>query len=374
MLLACGASLAVVLLATQGVGHAASGFSFQRLSGNTRFDSACQIALDAFDPQNNVSVPDVIMADGLPSHQVDALAAPYLAGGLREPILLTNDSSDLPGPTASCLQAMKVTHVTLVGGQSSIPSGQVTEMQQMGLSVDSTSYAGSDRFQTMEMIDESSAVSPGGAPTAVLVSGDNDHLADGLGAGPLAFALHFPIILTESTGCDLPSSAESVLEHDDIHRLIVVGGTESVPACQYQNLPSSIVADTSATTGSTRGQTSYELAGDEVANYGGSTAYMGIATSTTYVGNTSNLQDDGADALAAAELLGSQTWASSHPSSTEGYVLIPLLLFDSPDRCSSAVQWSMEHGSTLDATSPAFGGNSSLAQSCVTEIENPSSG
>jgi len=348
--------------------HADSTFGFNRQSGADRYGTACQIATARYNPQGTGSIATVLLADGLPGHQSDPLASPILEQAKGAPILLTDNTNTVPSNTMTCLSTNKVKNIIVIGGTNAVSSAQVTALQQAGYTVDNTTYAGTDRYDTARRIDETPGV--GAATTGILASGDDNHLVDALGAGPLSYALKFPILVTTSTGCTIPAATQDVITKLGITKYIVVGGTAAIPACQYSGKN----ADTSATTGANRAATAELLAKDEVANYGGSNQFMGLAAGATYVGNTTTVQNDGADALASASLVGNApAWAANNavaspPTGSNVGSFIPLLVSNNPTDCAAAADFASSEKATLHGNSPLFGGQSPMPAACVNSV------
>jgi len=309
------------------------------------------------------------MANGLPGHQSDALASPFLEQKLGAPILLDDGSSTVPQNTMTCLSTNKVKNVIMIGGSGS-NGGTASVLTAAGYTVDSTTYAGSDRFDTARRVDSNGGAA-GGGPTGILASGDDNHLVDALGAGAMSFGDKFPILLTSSSGCSLPSATQTTITNLGIKKVIVVGGTAAVPACQYSSFGSN--ADTSATTGADRAQTAALLAQDEEKNYGGSTEYLGLAAGATYVGTTTTVQNDGADALTSAPVLGqAAAWHASDPAGASGVpsgsvvgTFIPLTVTNNPKDFTAADAQAAAEKATLHGAQPIFGGQAVLPQSGV---------
>ena len=354
--------------------HADSTFGFNRVAGVDRYGTACAIATSRYNPNGSGSINTVLLADGLPGHQSDALASPYLEQSIGAPILLTDNTSTVPSNTMTCLSTNKVKNIIIIGGTNAISSAQISQLTSAGYTISKT-YAGSDRYDTARQIDEAVAGTPGGAPTGILASGEDNHLVDALGAGPLSYGQKFPMLLTTSSGCTLPTATQDAITKLGIKKVIVVGGTAAVPACQYTSFGTN--ADTSATSGANRAATAELLAKDEVANYGGSNQYMGLAAGATYVGQTTTVQNDGADALASAPLVGNAAaWNTAASSSASGTpptganvgTEIPLLVTDNPTDCTAAADFAGTEKATLHGNSPAFGGSSPLPQACVNSV------
>ena len=338
-LVAAAAAGAVVA----GPARATDSFTLQRIQGTDRYQTAGAVNQAAF-PSGE---PTALLADGVPGHETDALAAAGLEGVAGTGVFVTDNTTSVPANTLSALSAAKVKNIAVLGGSSAVSSSQVSELQSKGYTV-STPFAGSTRYQTMLMID--SAIQPSqvgkdsaGNPTAILASGDNAHFVDALSAGGLAYGQKFPIILTNSQGPGLQPEAQQVITNLGIKHLIVVGGTASVPASEYTPPPSG-VSQVTVESGSDRSNTSKTLADYAVFNSWLKSTAMTVARG-----------DDGSDALAGAAFAGVNQ--------------VPTVVTNSPTDPGSAPAYATEHKSTLAGTSWVFGGTGAVPDSQVSAIE-----
>ena len=285
--------------------HATSSVTYTSLAGTDRYQTAGLLTAKAFP----AGVTTVVLADAIPGHQSDALAASGYAGVNGDGVILTDNTSTVPANTLTALSNNKVKNIVVMGGTAAVSAAQVSQLTAAGYTV-TEPFQGANRFQTMQLVDDSMAGKTGttGSPavaTGILASGDDNHLVDALAGGGLAFADKLPVILTESSSSTLEPEAQSVITTLGIKKLIVLGGTASIPASQYTPMPTGVTSlDTSATTGADRSATSELLEKDEVANYGASNTSLSIAAGATFVGTTTNVQNDGADALSGAPFTG----------------------------------------------------------------------
>ncbi|MHB1854000.1 MAG: cell wall-binding repeat-containing protein [Acidimicrobiales bacterium] len=326
---------------------ATSSLTFQRLSGSDRYQTAGVIDQTAFP----TGEPTVLLADGVPGHQSDALAASGFAGLYSVGVLLTDNSNSVPSSTLSALKANKVTRVVVVGGTAAVSQAQINELQSDGYTVQ-TPFQGATRYQTMQMLDNDMAGQVGsdasGNPTAILASGADNHLVDALSAGSLAYSRHFPIILTNSTSSSLQPEAAQVMSRLAIKHLIVAGGTAAIPSAQYSPAPTG-VTQVDVEAGKDRSETSKVLADYAITNKWLKATNMDLARG-----------DDGADALAGAPFGGLQ-----------GY---PTLVTNSPSDVGSAPAFATEHASTLVGTSYVFGGTAAVPASQLGAVQSAGQG
>jgi putative cell wall-binding protein len=214
------AGLVLVLAAPAGIApvYATAGFSFTRLAGSDRHDTARVVAEATFP----LVALDVVIArsDDFP----DALAGNYVAGaGL--PILLTLPD-ELPAPTRTALQRLRTRNAILLGGTGAIHQSVEDELRRMGLTTDR--IAGGDRFDTArqcaEYYDASGVGTVNGKRTAIVASGRN--FPDALAGGPLSFLAALPMLLTERD--TLPAATTAALTGLRIEQVLLLGGKAAV--------------------------------------------------------------------------------------------------------------------------------------------------
>lgn len=234
--------------------RAGSGLTLTRLYGQSRYDTAAAVAEAAF-PNG---APVVLLATG--QDFPDALAGSYLAVNEsgNAPILLTATTS-LPAATASALTALKAREVIILGGDGAVSASVESALQGQGYTT--RRVAGADRYQTMEALDTLGGEVVGtvnGSPTAVVTTGRN--FPDALAAGPLTFTRSLPLVLTDGAQPGLSPEAASVLGHDHITQVILVGGPAALNPginAQLQNMGIRVLYQTA---GADRSATSVALA------------------------------------------------------------------------------------------------------------------
>src|SRR4051794_10015646 len=102
------AAVLVGILLFPDASAAKAGFTFTRLAGTDRYDTAAKVAKSSFGTSKNV-----VLASG--TTYPDALAGGYLAGLVVAPILLTTRDG-LPAPTSQALTHLAAETVLIVGG------------------------------------------------------------------------------------------------------------------------------------------------------------------------------------------------------------------------------------------------------------------
>jgi putative cell wall-binding protein len=199
---------------------ATSTFSFSRLAGVDRYATAAAVATTSFS-----SAPDVVVATG--EAYPDALAGNYLAGGKSAPVLLVNSGS-VPQATTDALRSLGASRVTILGQTAAVSTGVETQLQNSGYAV--SRIGGRDRYETARMIAEAPGAlavgSIGGARTALVATGEN--FPDAIAAGPAAWALKLPVLLTASAG--LSPDASTAFDDLGIKNVVILGGTSAVSA------------------------------------------------------------------------------------------------------------------------------------------------
>ncbi|GAC1541410.1 MAG: hypothetical protein NVS3B12_28950 [Acidimicrobiales bacterium] len=321
---AVGASVAVSsVLPSASPAQATSNFTFTRVAGADRYDTAAMIATTTFTQSTTV-----VIATG--QTYPDALAGNGLAGSLGAPILLTQQSS-VPAPTMSALQRLAAKNVTLLGGTAAISSSVESQLQSSGYSV--TRIAGATRYDTAKAIAEASGTpgSYGAGRAAVVSSGAN--FPDALAAGPLSYGRHFPTLLTAASA--LSSQAAQALQSLAIKQVIITGGTVAVS----QTVESQIQAmgiTTQRLAGPDRTATAATIAQFAITNLGFSSAHVSLARG-----------DGFADALAGGAYGGSN--------------LFTTVLSSSPTTLGTATQQFLAANAPTLTAGQIFGGTSAVS-------------
>ncbi len=196
-----------------------------RWSGSDRYATSRAIVSNAF----GSNIPDVFVATG--TNFPDALAAGAAAGAVGAPILLVNGSAGaLDSATSRFLLGTGVTYAYIAGGTGAVSAG-VANGIWLSVTGDVGRFAGSDRYQTAEQINEAVWNTNGkntSQPTsnlAFLVTGLN--FPDALSAGPLAGGTNAPMYLVPPT-C-VPNAVISDLNGLGASFVVLVGGPGVLP-------------------------------------------------------------------------------------------------------------------------------------------------
>jgi putative cell wall-binding protein len=203
-----------------------------RISGETRYDTAAQTALQAYPD----GADTVIVATG--EIFPDALAASYLSGAadVDAPILLTR-RDEIPSFTMDAMEQLDPSNVVVLGGTDAISGPVVGQLRDIVGDDNVEVIGGGTRRETAAMIARA-----GGDVGTMPNLGDSDSdtelrtaivaradaFPDALASGPLALAGRHPILLTDTD--DLPQATIDALTDEDlgIEQVVITGGTVAV--------------------------------------------------------------------------------------------------------------------------------------------------
>jgi putative cell wall-binding protein len=210
-------------------------------------------------------------AFGLPDVVSWTVTARYVSGAVKQ---ATATSST--GATATITGAQLASRLGLpsswVKDPGATPTAALLPVQRL---------AGTDRYATAVAVGKVAAPT---ATTVVIVSGEDDHLVDGMVAGPLAAKLGAPILLATSTG--LPTATAAELTRRKATTVYLVGGVGALGSGVEKALAALGVTTVDRIAGADRFATAAAVA-----------KAMGLPTGTNaVVVNGSSL----ADAMAAA--------------------------------------------------------------------------
>ncbi|MFJ3490705.1 cell wall-binding repeat-containing protein [Leifsonia aquatica] len=191
-----------------------------RWSGSDRFATSRAIVANAFGSQ----VSSLFVATGL--NFPDALAAGAAAGALGFPVLLVNGSGPaLDTASIDFLNREQVAYAYIAGGTGVVSTG-VENGLQASVYGGVGRFAGGDRFQTAQLIDEAIWNTDPADPAepksdwAFLVTGMD--FPDALSAGAWAGGAGAPMFLV--TGACVPNRVISDLNGLGVSAVVIVGG------------------------------------------------------------------------------------------------------------------------------------------------------
>ena len=200
----------------------------REFAGAHRYNTA--VALAERFAADEGSISTVIIASG--ETQVDAVTSAGLAGNLTAPVLLTR-SHQLPHNVGRFIDEHNITDVVVVGGTAAVPDAIVTAIEGLASRPTVERVSGADRYATAAAIGSRLG---GPHPTwcgstqtaAIVVNGGEAGRADAIVAGPLAFRLGLPVLLTAAD--ELPEATRMFLAGNKVERVVVVGGESAVSA------------------------------------------------------------------------------------------------------------------------------------------------
>ena len=175
------------------------GYAVDRIAGETRFETAAQIAAAVQDAQDNAAnfpgdVRAAFLANGFRFPDALTAGAPAAHGPAQIPIALTTEDT-LPPSTVDFLDAYDIETVFVVGGSAVINPDVVDDLESRGYNVER--IAGTNRMQTAtEMADFAIEFLDFDANNPAIARGDV--FADALAISPFQGAQDSPLLLTAS--------------------------------------------------------------------------------------------------------------------------------------------------------------------------------
>jgi len=245
--------------------HAVAKVTTNRYAGPDRYGTALALAEHAFPTGSQAAVlaRGQDFPDGTKGF-ADALAGNYLAGAYNAPVLLT-DADTVPAATLQAFKDMKVKDVAILGGTNAISQAVQAELEATpstnaaGGNLVTERIAGADRYDTAALVAESVPSTTigtiNGLKTALIATGVD--FPDALAGGPVAFANHFPLLLT--TPASLSPATASALQTLGIKAALILGGTAAVSSATEQSIQSMGIT-TQRLAGTNRQQTAAEVA------------------------------------------------------------------------------------------------------------------
>ena len=324
-------------------------FGFQRLAGTDRYQTAAAIAKAAF-PNGTASA---VLTTG--ANFPDALAGAFLAGTETggAPILLT-DPRALPDTTKTALHDLHAGKVLVLGGTAAVSDDVVAELTAEGYTV--TRIAGDTRYDTMKQLIDQRVAAIGvvdGKKTAILATGEN--FPDALGAGPLSYGKHLPIVLTNGKRSSLLPQARDTLTSAHIAQVIIVGGTGAISPGINAELQKMGITIIEQAAGQNRSETSALLATWAVGHKLASANAIAVANGCRPDAGAAVVPCFTPDALSGAPFGGSQ----SSP--------IPTLITLSPTDAGDVTTYAHTNKATLQV-GHVYGGTGAVADSTLQAI------
>lgn len=188
--------------------------SKNRISGNSRYDTAAQVSRKGWNSKCKTAV--IATGENFP----DALCAAPLAKKNNAPILLT-ESALLSVGAKQELQRLQVENVYIIGGFGAISKNTENQIRALGIK-NITRISGNTRYETSDKIAEQM-----GTPANVVIA-TGLNFPDALSMAPVAALEGMPILLTETN--QLPAVTKAYLDKNKaaIANTYVIGGTGAV--------------------------------------------------------------------------------------------------------------------------------------------------
>ena len=199
----------------------AEGYIVERLAGETRLETAIDVAQTLFPTATTAILARAFPGEGDPTQAfADSLAAGGWAADAELPVLLTQTEL-LSDSTEAYLDSSAIQNVFLVGGTAALSEQVQTDLEALGVTV--TRISGPTRFDTaVEIASERGFESSADTQTTILVEGqDPNAWASGFPAAALADGANAPIVL--ANGETLPQATIDFLVSDAARQ----GGSES---------------------------------------------------------------------------------------------------------------------------------------------------
>lgn len=199
--------------------------------GSKRYETACDVARQ-YAKERNAVPTRVVMAYG--GDYPDALTASSLAGTLRCPILLVKRDT-VPAAVQNLLKNDwhgNVSEYYFVGAgfNEAVIREQLTACSSAVNVMDFTSFAGSNRYVTAELVARY-VKDRVGVTACALATGSS--AADALSMSPWSYEYKIPILLTKADG-SLRGTTRELIDswraEDAFKRVYILGGTSVIPA------------------------------------------------------------------------------------------------------------------------------------------------
>ena len=187
--------------------------SLTRIGGSTRYDTMAQIVASAFQ-----SCESVVLCSG--EGYPDALSASALAGALRCPVVLADQSLTKAWEVIERLGAKSV---TIVGGPSAVGESAEALLASKGLAV--TRVAGADRAETSVAAMRAARAAGSESDTVIVCTGEA--FADSLSISPWSWNTASPIVLARN-GRLTAGEVDAIRSDPLVGKILVVGGQAAV--------------------------------------------------------------------------------------------------------------------------------------------------
>ena len=188
--------------------------SNKRISGDDRIATAIELSKKNFERANTVIIA---RSDIFP----DSMTASVLAKALNAPILLTKNNS-LDPRVESEIERLGAKDLIIVGGNSSVNKDVEKALSKYDSVIER--LAGSDRYETSELVARKVISVSGNKNTAVISSGES--FLDALAISPYASKEAYPILLVKRDS--IPSNIKRLIDTSDLKNVYIVGGLNTI--------------------------------------------------------------------------------------------------------------------------------------------------
>lgn len=227
--LAMGTAFPYAVLASDSTVPAQTLTPVDRLYGETRYETAAQIASQGW---KKGDTDTAILAPGMDENLVDALTAAPLAKSLNAPILLT-EGTQIPAATVKVLEDLGIKKVYTVSGV--IGKGVKDQLANINDGIEVVKELGGvDRFETATNIAKELKDVTGVMMTTAYT------YADALSVASIAASKNMPILLAD--GDTIPTVEATYLDgiKDQVKESYVLGGQTVVGSDVYDSLPGTV--------------------------------------------------------------------------------------------------------------------------------------
>lgn len=189
------------------------GLSVERISGNSRYSTALNIAKKI--REKNPESKNAIVVSG--ENFADALSVSSLANESKSPIILTS-SKYMPKDVKDTMNSWGINKLTVVGGKNSVSDASVSGIKSNKLE----RIQGKNRYETSALV----VGKLNNTGKIMLASGEKS--ADALSAGAVTLKSQRPLLLVSKN--TVSKEAKDLIKKNQISDLLIVGGFGSISA------------------------------------------------------------------------------------------------------------------------------------------------
>ncbi len=213
----------------------AIGATVRRITGENRYATAANTAVDAFPGGTN----RVYIAVG--TNFPDALSGVPAAARYGAALLLAS-TDVLPTDTAEAITTLAATEVIILGGTAAISASVEADLRNLDTVTTVTRFAGTGRYDTAAQVSASAYTA---ARVVFLATGGS--FPDALGGGPAAARFGAPLLLTAQDA--LPTETIEELRFLNPRLVVIIGGTSAVSQAVEDDLARVLAESTALPSG-----------------------------------------------------------------------------------------------------------------------------